>query len=369
MKPKLERSKTPAEARNPAKSSNKIQRLQRKLKQTTGFARRALIRELDEQARQQRNTPYFAKEHKHRSKVGYVRYANDFVILVQGKKEEAQARKDEIRKKLQEMGLALSEEKTKLTHWRYPIRFLGYQLHGMPTRKGTSIRPSLSIPHEKLKGIKEDLAVVSGYHTIPEIDVLVQMSAMFRGWCNYYRYATIPQAIFKNLSSHTWWCYAHYVARKHRLSIAQMIKREKSAGRLGVVKKDGLSRTTFQTSVNSKMLTLDLFPPRTSQIRALATTEEWTVDLKPVNPSNWQRGRSLATRVTALERAKGICERCGEKPVDHAHHTAPHRGKSYKARVMSDSAQRYTALALCKECHLEAHGGSYVPRKGKGQVG
>ena len=85
------------------------------------------------------------------------------------------------------MGLALSEEKTKLTHWRYPVRFLGYHLHGKPTRKGTSIRPSLSIPHEKLKGIKEELAVVSGYHNIPEIDVLVQMSAIFRGWCNYYR--------------------------------------------------------------------------------------------------------------------------------------------------------------------------------------
>lgn len=348
---------------------NKIQRLRRKLKQTTGFARRALIIELDEQKRQLRNTPYYAKERRHRSKIGYVRYADDFVILVQGKKDEAQARKDEIRKKLHEMGLGLSEEKTKLTHWRYPVRFLGYQLHGRATRKGTSISPILSIPHEKLKGIKEDLAVVSAYYTTPEIDVLVQMSAMFRGWCNYYRYAAAPQAMFSNLSSYTWWCYAHYVARKHRLSIAQMLKRERSAGRLGEVKKGGRSRITFQTSVNSKVLTLDLFPPRTGQIHTLATTGGWTVDLKPVNPLNWQSGRSLATRATALERAKGICERCGENPVNHVHHTVPQRGKSFKARVISDSAQRYTAVALCKECHLEAHGGSYAPRKRKGQVG
>jgi group II intron reverse transcriptase/maturase len=351
------------------KIDNKIQRLQRKLKQTMGSARRALITELDEQARQLRNTPLYAKERKHRSKIGYVRYADDFVILVQGKKEEAHARKDEIRKKLQEMGLALSEEKTKLTHWRYPVRFLGYQLHGKPTRKGTSIRPILSIPHEKLEGIKKDLATVSGYYSIPERDALVQMSAMFRGWCNYYRYATAPQATFGTLSGHTWWCYAHYVARKHRLSIAQMIKREKSAGRLGVVKRGGRSRNTFQTSVKSKVLILDLFPPKTGQIRTVATTDEWIVDLKPVNPLNWQSGRSLATRATALERANGICERCGEKPVAHVHHIVPHRKKSFKARVMSDSAQRYTALALCKECHLEAHGGSYDPRKRKGQVG
>ena len=83
------------------------------------------------------------------------------------------------------------------------------------------------------------------------------------------------------------------------------------------------------------------------------------MDLKPVNPLNWQSGRSLATRVTALGRANGICERCGVNPVAHVHHTYRTR-KAFKARVMSDSAQRYTAVALCKECHLKAHGGRYV---------
>lgn len=236
-------------------------------------------------------------------------------------------------------------------------------------RKGTSIRPILSIPHEKLRGIKENLEVVSGYHNIPEIDVLLHMSAMFRGWCNYYRYATSPQATFSDLSRYTWWSYAHYVARKHRLSIAQMIRREQQAGRLGTIKRNGRNRNTFQTQVGDKTVILDLGPPRTGQIRALATTGEWTVDLKPVNPMNWQSGRSLATRMTALERAQGICERCGEKPVAHVHHTVALRRKTFRARVMSDSAQRYTAQALCKECHLEVHIGTYAPRKCKGQVG
>jgi RNA-directed DNA polymerase len=357
--------------RNPEyrRIENRIQRLRRKLTHSNGTVRQALTIELNELERQMRDTPVYAKELRHHSKIGYVRYADDFVILVQGTKEEAQAIKDEIGKKLQEMGLRLSEDKTKLTHWRYPMRFLGYLLHGKPTRKGTSIRPVLSIPHEKLRGIMGDLEEVSGYHNIPKIDVLIQMGAIFRGWCNYYRYATTPQLTFNNLSKYTWWSYAHYVARKHRLSIARMIRQEKQAGRLRVVKKNGRNRNTFQVLVENKKVILDLFPPKTGQIRRLATTEEWTVDLKPVNPQNWQSGRSLATRLTALERAKGICERCGEKPVDHVHHTVPQRGKSFRARVMSDSAQRYTAVALCKECHLKTHGGSYKPRKRKGQVG
>jgi group II intron reverse transcriptase/maturase len=348
---------------------NKITRLRRQLKQTLGTAREALITELTKLERQQRDTPYYAKEVKHPSKVGYVRYADDFVIMVQGTKLEAQAMKDEIGKKLQEMGLALSEEKTKLTHWRYRVNFLGYQLHGKPTKKGTSIRPILSIPHEKLQRIKGALRVVGGYHQIPEIDAITQMSAMFRGWCNYYRYATAPQAAFNDLASHTWWRYAHYVARKHRLSIAQMIWQERQAGRLGEVKRNGRKRLTFRAFVEKKAVTLDLFPPRTGQIRALTTTGQWTVDLKPVIPMNWQSGRSLATRTAALERAKGTCERCRENPVAHVHHTVALRGKTFLARVMSDGAQRYTAIALCAECHLEEHGGSYAPRKRKGQVG
>jgi group II intron reverse transcriptase/maturase len=354
--------------RNPEyrRIEHKIRRLRHELKQTTGTAREALIKILIDLERQQRSTPYFTKDLKHPSKVGYVRYADDVVIMVQGKKVEAQAIKDQIGKKLQEMGLALSEEKTKLTHWRYKVNFLGYQLHGKHTRKGTSIRPILSIPRNKLQGIKEALQTVGGYHQIPEVDAINQMSAMFRGWCNYYRYATAPQGIFNDLSSYTWWRYAHYVARKHRLSIALMIKQERQAGRLGEVKRNGRKRRTFRVFVDKKAVTLDLFPPRTDQITTLSTTGHWTVDLKPVIPMNWQSGRSLATRTAALERAKGTCERCGENPVVHVHHTVPLRGKTFLARVMSDSAQRYTALALCNECHLEMHGGSYAPRKRKG---
>jgi Group II intron, maturase-specific domain len=140
------------------------------------------------------------------------------------------------------MGLALSEEKTKLTHWRYKVNFLGYQLHGRQMKKGTSLRPILSIPREKLQKIKESLRVVSEDHHSPEMDAIVQMSAMFRGWCNYYRYTTAPQGTFSDRFQYTWWRYAHYVARKHRLSIARMIRQERQAGRLEDVTRNGRKR-------------------------------------------------------------------------------------------------------------------------------
>ena len=348
---------------------NKITRLRRRLKQTQGPARQGFIQQLTELERQQRTTPYYEKAHKHPTKVGYARYADDFVLMVQGTRPDAQAVKDQIGKKLQEMGLALSEEKTKLTHWRHRINFLGYHIHGKRGRKGTSIRPILSIPHEKLRKIKEALREASGYYHSPELDTITQMSAMFRGWCHYYRYAKAPQAVFSDLSRHTWWCYAHYAARKHKSSIAAMLKRERQVGQVEAVTKNGRNRSTFQVSVGGKTVILDLFPPKTGQITSLPNTDTWTIDLKPLIPANWQSGHSLATRMAALERAHGKCERCHEKPVAHVHHTVPLRGKTFLARIMSDRAQRDTAVALCEECHLEVHGGSYSPRKGKGQVG
>src|SRR5262249_24809446 len=56
----------------------------------------------------------------------YVRYCDDFVVLCNGTKAEAQAMKEELGGLLNSMGLKLSEEKTKLTHITEGFTFLGY---------------------------------------------------------------------------------------------------------------------------------------------------------------------------------------------------------------------------------------------------
>ncbi len=124
-------------------------------------------------------------------------------------------------------------------------------------------------------------------------------------------------------------------------------------------------RKTFSRKVGNKTLILDIFSPKTEQIRCLPNRQKWEVDLKPLRPMGWQAGRSLATRLEAEERAQGMCEQCKEKPVTHVHHISPMRGKSFLKRVQSDSNQRYAAKALCMECHLEAHGGSFSPAKAR----
>jgi group II intron reverse transcriptase/maturase len=347
--------------RNPEymRINRNISKLRRSLKESGEGSRKLIIKELTELERQQRRTPCFAKDKKHPCKIKYVRYADDFVILVAGNKAEAEAIKNRINQKFSEIGLKLSEEKTKLTHWSKTIQFLGYNICGELKKKGVGLRAILSIPKEKLEKAKDAVTTVCGYYHIPEADAIAQLNASFRGWCNYYRYANSPQRGFQKLSSHSWWQYAHYLARKQKSSIAKMIKREKVAGRLGEIKKGHRTRTTFQLMIGDKKMILNIFPPKTGQIRDIVNNQDWDADLKPVKIMNWQSGRSLATRLAAMERARGVCERCREKAVEHVHHSIPIKRKRFFARVRADKDQRETAIAVCKGCHLEAHEGSF----------
>lgn len=344
---------------------NRVQQLRKRLPKLNAQEHRQAIKQLRVVERQKRETPLYAKDRRHPCKVKYTRYADDFLAMVAGNKQEAEATKEKIKAKLSEMGLRLREQKTKLTHWSRRVNYLGYDLRGKLRDKGVGIKAVLIIPPRKLRTAKKAIRGISRYYHIPEVDVMKQVSAIFRGWCNYYRYANSPQKSFSKLASQTWHYYAHYLARKQKSSMARMIKREKAAGRLGAVRKNGRNRTTFSIRIGKRQMILDNFPPKTGRIRMVANGKDWEADLRPVVVTNWQSGRSLATRLEAIERAEGVCEECRSKEVEQVHHSVPLRNRTFLARVMSDESQRYTARAVCKGCHVKLHGGSFNARRQK----
>jgi group II intron reverse transcriptase/maturase len=348
-----------AARRNPeyVKITNKISRLRRKRKE--GDTNKETAEELRELIRRRNNIPFYDKNKRNPCRVWYTRFADDWLILVAGNKQEAEAIKEEVAGKLSSMGLKLSEEKTKITHWSQKLRFLGYDIRGKLRAKGVGTYAVLSIPQERIRKVEETLEERSNYHHIPELDIITQLSAVYQGWCQYYKYANNAATVFGSVAQKMWWDYAHYLARKQKSSIKQMIIRERRAGRLGEEHRGESSSHTFSVQVGGKKRVLNTFPPQRRCIRTLTGEQDWEVDLRPVEPMNWQSGRSLATRLEALERANGVCERCREKAVAHVHHPKPLRGKSMRARIRSDRDQRSRAIALCEECHIEVHGGCY----------
>lgn len=65
------------------------------------------------------------------NRIHYIRYADDFVIGVEGSLELTRQILEEVKGKLKELGLTLNESKTKITKFTTePIEFLGYKIMG-----------------------------------------------------------------------------------------------------------------------------------------------------------------------------------------------------------------------------------------------
>ena len=168
------------------KIENAITRARAKLRNNPDRqARSALLDILPRLEKAMRQTPVY--DARHNTKWGYVRYADDFVILVNGTEEDAKDIKNKVEGHLEAMGLQLSVEKTSITHWDKPIAFLGYHIHGELMPKGVHIRAVFTIPKEKERSIRRELLKTASYHHIPEADAMLNMSAKFRGWCNSHR--------------------------------------------------------------------------------------------------------------------------------------------------------------------------------------
>ena len=100
--------------------------VQRQIKKAEGEERQQLIGKHKEIRRQMLETP--SKSHTDK-KIKYVRYADDFLIAVNGNREDCV----EIKRKLTEfiggtLKMELSEEKTLITHSSEYARFLGYDV-------------------------------------------------------------------------------------------------------------------------------------------------------------------------------------------------------------------------------------------------
>ena len=68
---------------------------------------------------------------------GSVRYADDFVVLVDGTEQDAEALREEIAGVLAPLGLRLSEAKTRVVHMSEGFGFLGFRIQWR-RKRGTS---------------------------------------------------------------------------------------------------------------------------------------------------------------------------------------------------------------------------------------
>jgi len=121
---------------------------------------------------------------------GYIRYADDFVVPCNGHIRDVRRLKEDIAVFLrEELHLALSEEKTVVTHTNDGFEFLGFRLQRGKDRSG-KWKPKSYVPKPKVESVKEKIRMLTERNRtyLAESAVVTQLNAVLRGWGNYYRH-------------------------------------------------------------------------------------------------------------------------------------------------------------------------------------
>jgi RNA-directed DNA polymerase len=145
-----------------------------------------------------------------------VRYADDWVVMVGGTRQHAEALWDETSKVLAPIGLRLSEEKTRVCHIDEGFDFLGFRIQRRSWRGRTGKRAIYTYPSKKaLASVMDKVRTITRRHKHRTLaDLLRLLNRVLRGWCNYFRHGVSAQT-FHYLDHFTWWRVVGWMRKRH----------------------------------------------------------------------------------------------------------------------------------------------------------
>ena len=340
--------------------NTKMGRLHKRIDAAEGEMRQRLIEEYKQLRAQKLKTPAKSQTDK---KLKYVRYADDFLIGVNGSHEDCEG----IKRKLTEfisntLRMELSAEKTLITHSNQYARFLGYDVRvrrdGTVRRRKDNVlqrvfssRVELNIPlndkiHQFLfsKGVVQQrkdgmLYPVHRYtlESLTDLEIVTVYNAELRGICNYYSMASNFRKLdyFAYLMEYS--CLKT-LAGKHKTTtskIKAMYKDGQGKWAIPYQTKDGLKRCYFAKFRDCK-------------------DSKYSEDYIKNTAVIFANSRnSFENRLKAK-----CCELCGSTESDcyeihHVHRIKDLKGKAWWEIAMI--AKRRKTLVVCRECHYKIH--------------
>ena len=323
--------------------------------------KQALIKQLKAVRAVQLQTPSKLQTDK---KIKYIRYADDFIIAVNGSREECA----EIKRKLSEfisqsLMMELSEEKTLITHSGEFARFLGYDIRvrrsgkiksktgSSATVRTLSNKVELLVPLlDKInkflfaKGIVKQMpdGTMFPVHRsylirMSDLEIVTTYNAELRGICNYY-------ALSSNYCQLRYFAYLMQysclktLAAKHQSSIAKVVnkfKDGKGGWAIPYEIKTGAKRCYFANYYDCK------------------NAGEYSDNVSIAAVLYGYSRNTLEKRLCAK-----VCELCGDKnaahyEIHHVHKVKDLKGKAGWERAMI--SKRRKTLVVCEKCHHNIH--------------
>ncbi len=150
------------------------------------------------------------------------RYADDFVILVHGSREDAEALREDVAVMLAPLGLRLSPAKTQVVHMGDGFEFLGFHIRWKRKRGSTKWYVYTFIADRPVRSVKAKIRALT--HRTSQRDlaqVLTRLGQIMRGWANYFKHA-VAKWTFSKLDAFTFWRLVHMLRARHGWSWGQL---------------------------------------------------------------------------------------------------------------------------------------------------
>jgi RNA-directed DNA polymerase len=145
-----------------------------------------------------------------------VRYADDFVVMVAGTNDDAEALWGEVAAVLAPMGLRLSEEKTRVCHIDEGFDFLGWRIQRRRWRGRAGKRAVYTYPSKKslasVTAKVRSLTRRQKHRTLA--DLLRSVNPVLRGWCNYFRHG-VSSRTFNYVDHFAFWRIVGWLRKRH----------------------------------------------------------------------------------------------------------------------------------------------------------
>jgi len=274
----------------------------------------------------------------------YARYADDFVVLCNGTKRQAEAMREEVHHFLStELKLALSLEKTKITHLNDGYEFLGFALARGIGQSGKLV-PRIRIPRGAIQTFTEKISrMTRRTQDSTELKILA-LNRVIEGWGRYYQYTSSPRQIFARLDNEVFWRMAHWLGQKYRLSIPRVLRRFYRQGRFWWQDRALKKLTDCRTArYPKKRLSNPYTQPCAVPPREELVGDAWT---GYEGRANW---RELRARI--LQRDAYQCQQCGVQCTEwtaEVDHRRPQR--RYTPSQAADFPENLQTL--CHACHV-----------------
>jgi len=152
-------------------------------------------------------------------KVNLVRYADDFIITGDSKELLESEVRPLVERFLKERGLALSTDKTRITHINEGFDFLGQNLRkydGKPL-----VKPSKKNTHvlmEKVRGI------IDANKSVSQTVLIGLLNPVIRGWANYHQHCAAKKT-FNRVDHEIWRALWRWARRRHPKKSRDWVKK------------------------------------------------------------------------------------------------------------------------------------------------